>query len=55
MFGKHTPKNRGRVRVTVEFDALYIRELLAVYRDVLKGLPAMADDIKALIRKVTEE
>ena len=35
-FSKHTPDMRGRVRVTVEFDAVYVREMGLNIKDLLK-------------------
>ena len=45
LFSKHTPKMRGRIKITIETDAVAMREVATNYKDALKWLTTSPEPI----------
>ena len=53
LFTKNTPASRGRIKVTVEFDAVAQREVATNLKDALKWL-ATSPERKEIVRGIIE-
>jgi len=46
------PKREGSVRITIEYDAAFIRGMLVNARDVVKAIPDMTETVKKIVEAI---
>lgn len=54
LFSKHTPESRGRMRITIDVDAVYIREVYDLLGDAPKAIADRMPMWKAAFEKIAK-